>query len=99
MQCVGEELHVDLLFFNVAEPALAFTHSPGCMFISDQRAETISPLTLEPAQCPLSFCISQNPQHYSITSKRAVQQIQAIEELVVEDPGMKQHNSDPPKSV
>ncbi|XP_043119045.1 D-glutamate cyclase, mitochondrial-like isoform X3 [Puntigrus tetrazona] len=69
------------------KPSLAFTHSPGCMFITDQKAETISPRTLEPAQCPLSFCISQNPQHYSIASKRAVQQIRAIEELVVEDPG------------
>uniref|UniRef100_A0A8C1FZ94 D-glutamate cyclase, mitochondrial n=1 Tax=Cyprinus carpio TaxID=7962 RepID=A0A8C1FZ94_CYPCA len=69
------------------KPVLAFTHSPGCMFITDQKAETISPLTLEPAHCPLTFCISQNPQHYSIASKRAVQQIRAIEELVVEDPG------------
>lgn len=77
------------LFCNVAEPALAFTHSPGCMFITDQKAETVSPLTLEPAQCPLTFCISQNPQLYSMASKRAVQQIRAIEELVVEDPGMK----------
>uniref|UniRef100_A0A8C0YHT7 D-glutamate cyclase n=1 Tax=Cyprinus carpio carpio TaxID=630221 RepID=A0A8C0YHT7_CYPCA len=68
------------------KPVLAFTHSPGCMFITDQKAETISPLTLEPAHCPLTFCISQNPQHYSIASKRAVQQIRAIEELVVEDP-------------
>ncbi|XP_056101520.1 D-glutamate cyclase, mitochondrial isoform X2 [Rhinichthys klamathensis goyatoka] len=69
------------------KPALAFTHSPGCMFITDQKAETVSPLTLEPAQCPLTICISQNPQLYSMTSKRAVQQIRAIEELVVEDPG------------
>lgn len=68
------------------------------MFITDQKAETISPLTLEPAQCPLTFCISQNPQHYSMTNKRAVEQIRVIEELVVEDPGMKQHNFDPQKS-
>ncbi|XP_065144618.1 D-glutamate cyclase, mitochondrial isoform X1 [Paramisgurnus dabryanus] len=67
--------------------ALAFTHSPGCMFLTDQKSETISPITLEPSQCPLVFCISQNPQHYSMASERAVQQIRAIEELVVEDPG------------
>ncbi|XP_057200705.1 D-glutamate cyclase, mitochondrial isoform X2 [Triplophysa rosa] len=67
--------------------SLAFTHSPGCMFLTDQKAETVSPVALEPAECPLTFCISQNPQHYSMASKRAVQQIQAIEELVVEDPG------------
>lgn len=97
MQCVGKVLYVDLLFSNVAEPALAFTHSPGCMFITDQKAEIVSPLTLEPAQCPLTFCISQNPQLYSVASEKAVQQIRAIEELVVEDPGMKQHRFDPQK--
>ncbi|XP_067311520.1 D-glutamate cyclase, mitochondrial isoform X2 [Pseudorasbora parva] len=69
------------------KPALAFTHSPGSMFITDQKAETVSSLTLEPAQCPLTFCISQSPQLYSMASKRAVQQIRKIEELVVEDPG------------
>lgn len=58
------------------------------MFLTDLKAETVSPVAPEPAQCPLTFCISQNPQHYSMASKRAVQQIQAIEELVVEDPGM-----------
>jgi len=94
IQCVERELYVDRLFFDVAEPALAFTHSPGCMFITDQKAETVSPLTLEPAQCPLTICISQNPQLYSMTSKRAVQQIRAIEELVIEDPGMKKHRFD-----
>lgn len=98
MQCVGRELYDDRLFFNVAEPALAFTHSPGCMFITDQKAETLSPLTLEPAQCPLTICISQNPQFYSMASKRAIQQIRAIEELVVEDPGMKKHSFDPKKA-
>ncbi|XP_001923890.1 D-glutamate cyclase, mitochondrial isoform X1 [Danio rerio] len=67
--------------------ALAFTHSPGCMFITDQKAEAISPLSLEPAQRPLTFRISQDPQHYSMASERAVQQIRAIEELAVEDPG------------
>ncbi|KAA0711358.1 D-glutamate cyclase, mitochondrial [Triplophysa tibetana] len=67
--------------------ALAFTHSPGCMFLTDQKAETVSPVALKPTECPLTCCISQNPQHYSMASKSAVQQIQAIEELVVEDPG------------
>uniref|UniRef100_A0A673N7X9 D-glutamate cyclase n=1 Tax=Sinocyclocheilus rhinocerous TaxID=307959 RepID=A0A673N7X9_9TELE len=80
-------------------PLMAFTHSPGCMFITDQKAETISPLTLEPAHCPLTFCISQNPQLYSMASKKAVQQIRAIEELDVEDPGMKQHTFDPQKTI
>lgn len=75
MQCVEREPYVDHLFFNVAESALAFTHSPGCMFITDQKAETVSPLTLEPAQCPLTICISQNPQLYSMASKKTVQQI------------------------
>lgn len=60
------------------------------MFLTDQKAESVS--LLEPAQSPLTFCISQNPQNFSMASKRAVQQIQAIEELVVEDPGMTQHS-------
>uniref|UniRef100_A0A672T2W5 D-glutamate cyclase n=1 Tax=Sinocyclocheilus grahami TaxID=75366 RepID=A0A672T2W5_SINGR len=81
--CIGS----CILRYKIFSPLMAFTHSPGCMFITDQKAETISPLTLEPAHCPLTFCISQNPQLYSMASKRAVQQIRAIEELVVEDPG------------
>ncbi|TRY86724.1 hypothetical protein DNTS_013999, partial [Danionella cerebrum] len=72
---------------GVTEPALAFTHSPGSMFITDQKAETISHQALESEQRPLTFCISQNPQHYSMASERAVQQIREIEELAVEDPG------------
>uniref|UniRef100_A0A672T340 D-glutamate cyclase n=1 Tax=Sinocyclocheilus grahami TaxID=75366 RepID=A0A672T340_SINGR len=83
--CIGSCILRYKIFVN--DPLMAFTHSPGCMFITDQKAETISPLTLEPAHCPLTFCISQNPQLYSMASKRAVQQIRAIEELVVEDPG------------
>ncbi|XP_052001987.1 D-glutamate cyclase, mitochondrial isoform X1 [Xyrauchen texanus] len=69
------------------KPPLAFTHSPGCMFLTDREVETNSPHALEPEQCPLTFCISQNPQHYSMASKKAVKQIQAIEELAVKDPG------------
>lgn len=80
-------LHCGSLFFS--EPALAFTHSPGCMFVTDKEdtaTSSTSPMD-KPSECPLTFCISQNPLHYSIASKATVQQIRQLEEIAVEDPG------------
>uniref|UniRef100_A0AAR2KEH8 D-glutamate cyclase, mitochondrial n=1 Tax=Pygocentrus nattereri TaxID=42514 RepID=A0AAR2KEH8_PYGNA len=71
------------------KPALAFTHSPGCMFLTDREEATVSHQASESEECPLTFCISQNPLHYSVASKMAVQRVRAIEELIGEDPGQR----------
>ncbi|XP_063039853.1 D-glutamate cyclase, mitochondrial isoform X2 [Engraulis encrasicolus] len=74
-----------------SKPALAFTHSPGCMFVTDKEdtaTSSTSPMD-KPSECPLTFCISQNPLHYSIASKATVQQIRQLEEIAVEDPGQR----------
>ncbi|XP_072545670.1 D-glutamate cyclase, mitochondrial [Salminus brasiliensis] len=71
------------------KPALAFTHSPGCMFLTDQEETPVSVQASESELCPLTFCISQNPLHYSMASKPAVQRVRAIEQLIGEDPGQR----------
>ncbi|XP_010876953.1 D-glutamate cyclase, mitochondrial isoform X1 [Esox lucius] len=71
------------------KPPLAFSHSPGCMFLTDQEDTFVSAPTPEPEQCPLTFSISQQPLHYSVTSKAAVQRIRDLEEIIGEDPGQR----------
>ncbi|XP_031436529.1 D-glutamate cyclase, mitochondrial isoform X2 [Clupea harengus] len=72
-----------------SKPALAFTHSPGCMFVTDKEDTATSPLTVKPSECPVTFHISQNPLHFSMASKATVQQIRQLEEIAVEDPGQR----------
>ncbi|XP_030641827.1 LOW QUALITY PROTEIN: D-glutamate cyclase, mitochondrial [Chanos chanos] len=71
------------------KPDLAFTHSPGCMFVTDREEATDFPSSLEPAECPLTFCISQNPLHYSVASKAVVERIRSMEQIIGEDPGQR----------
>uniref|UniRef100_W5K3D8 D-glutamate cyclase, mitochondrial n=1 Tax=Astyanax mexicanus TaxID=7994 RepID=W5K3D8_ASTMX len=71
------------------KPALAFTHSPGCMFLTDKEEATVSLQDSDSVESPLTFCISQNPLHYSMASKLAVQRVRAVEELIGEDPGQR----------
>ncbi|KAJ7991124.1 hypothetical protein DPEC_G00294000 [Dallia pectoralis] len=71
------------------KPPLAFSHSPGCMFLTDQEDTSVSAPTAEAEQCPMTFSISQRPLHYSVASKAAVQRIRDLEEIVVEDPGQR----------
>ncbi|KPP79302.1 hypothetical protein Z043_101125 [Scleropages formosus] len=65
---------------------LAFTHSPGCMFLSDQEMFAATSTT-DPRQRPLTFSISQKPLRFSLVSEAAVHQIRALEKLIGEDPG------------
>lgn len=74
-------------YLSLSEPALAFTHSPGCMFVTDKEDSTTSLLTVKASECPVTFGISQNPLHFSMASKATVQQIRQLEEIAVEDPG------------
>ncbi|XP_029453650.1 D-glutamate cyclase, mitochondrial isoform X2 [Rhinatrema bivittatum] len=64
---------------------LAFTHSPGCMFITDLKNEKAA--LGDPEESPQVFCISHNPLHYSVASAKAVGKIQALEKLIGADPG------------
>lgn len=61
------------------------------MFLTDREEDNVSHQASESDGCPLTFCISQNPLHYSMASKTAVQQVRALEELIGEDPGGPEH--------
>ncbi|KAM3918417.1 D-glutamate cyclase, mitochondrial [Leptodactylus fuscus] len=64
---------------------LAFTHSPGCMFITDVKNEdTSDPGTKE---SPIVVQISSDPLHYSLVSQRTAENIRSLEEIVGIDPG------------
>ncbi|NXB35192.1 GLUCM protein, partial [Eulacestoma nigropectus] len=62
---------------------LAFTHSPGCMFITDLKNDNVSSL----GGVPQVHCISQDPLHFSIVSAEAAQKIKTLETLIGIDPG------------
>ncbi|XP_019407955.1 PREDICTED: UPF0317 protein C14orf159 homolog, mitochondrial isoform X2 [Crocodylus porosus] len=64
---------------------LAFTHSPGCMFITDQKNEDAEAYLKE---IPEVHCISQSPLYYSIVSAAAVKRIRDLESLIGIDPGL-----------
>ncbi|NWZ35515.1 GLUCM protein, partial [Brachypodius atriceps] len=62
---------------------LAFTHSPGCMFITDLKNDNVRSL----GGIPEVHCISQDPLHFSIVSAEAAQKIKTLETLIGIDPG------------
>ncbi|KAG8561868.1 hypothetical protein GDO81_015509 [Engystomops pustulosus] len=64
---------------------LAFTHSPGSMFITDvKNSDTPDPLTKE---VPVVVQISSDPLLYSLVSQRMAERIRLLEEIVGIDPG------------
>lgn len=75
---------------SLSESPLAFTHSPGCMFISDLKDDDDDGDDQAPAcarERPEVYCIGQNPLHYSIASATAVQKIRCLEDMIGADPG------------
>uniref|UniRef100_A0A8C4KEN7 D-glutamate cyclase n=1 Tax=Dromaius novaehollandiae TaxID=8790 RepID=A0A8C4KEN7_DRONO len=64
---------------------LAFTHSPGCMFITDLKNDDVT--VRSSREVPQVHCISQDPLHYSIISAEAAQKIKTLESLIGIDPG------------
>uniref|UniRef100_A0A3P8SAS3 D-glutamate cyclase n=1 Tax=Amphiprion percula TaxID=161767 RepID=A0A3P8SAS3_AMPPE len=82
-----------------SKPPLAFSHSPGCMFLTDIPDTPSSPLTApsdslepqhtkaHPEQTPLCFQVSHNPLLYSLASQAAVAKIRQLETVIGEDPG------------
>ncbi|XP_034531839.1 D-glutamate cyclase, mitochondrial [Notolabrus celidotus] len=81
-----------------SKPPLAFSHSPGCMFLTDipdSSTSTHKPLTCDgvdssdPEMTPLSFLMSDHPLWYSLASKRSVEKIRQLETIIGEDPGQR----------
>ncbi|XP_074764645.1 D-glutamate cyclase, mitochondrial isoform X1 [Athene noctua] len=64
---------------------LAFTHSPGCVFVTDLKNDNVR--VRSSREIPQVHCISQDPLHYSIVSAEAAQKIKTLETLIGIDPG------------
>lgn len=81
------------IFFIFPEPSLAFSHSPGCMFLCDVQDPAVNPTSVstdQTAGCesiPSSFLISHDPLLYSLASQKVVKKIRKLERIIGEDPG------------
>lgn len=73
------------VFSPILGAPLAFTHSPGCMFITDLKNDNVT--FRSSREVPQVHCISQDPLHYSIVSAEAAQKIKTLETLIGIDPG------------
>ncbi|XP_053191564.1 D-glutamate cyclase, mitochondrial [Scomber japonicus] len=85
-----------------SKPSLAFSHSPGSMFLTDlpdstpsspvtPPSDSVDPLAtiLSSELTPLSFLVSHNPLFYSLASQKAVVAIRQLETIIGEDPGQR----------
>ncbi|XP_072221631.1 D-glutamate cyclase, mitochondrial isoform X2 [Leuresthes tenuis] len=78
-----------------SKPSLAFSHSPGSMFLTDvpdsPSADIMNPLDAKPSPelTPLCFPVSHNPLMYSLVSKAAVAKIRQLEMIIGDDPGQR----------
>ncbi|XP_036954441.1 D-glutamate cyclase, mitochondrial isoform X1 [Acanthopagrus latus] len=81
-----------------SKPSLAFSHSPGCMFLTDvpdssspPPSDTVRSPTSDHSLdlIPRSFLLSQNPLLYSLVSHRAMEKIRQLETIIGEDPGQR----------
>ncbi|XP_028252154.1 D-glutamate cyclase, mitochondrial isoform X2 [Parambassis ranga] len=82
-----------------SKPSLAFSHSPGCMFLTDVPDSSSVSMTRfldsldspynkpNPELVPLCFQISHNPPFYSLVSQAAVERIRLLEMIIGDDPG------------
>lgn len=96
MNAQSLRIQLDSAFNVFAEPPLAFSHSPGCMFLTDV-SDSSTPLPSDSADSPsadpnlelspLCFQISHSPLLYSLASKRAVAKIRELERIIGDDPG------------
>lgn len=89
-------IQLDFAFNVFPEPSLAFSHSPGCMFLTDvpdsstpSPSDGADPPSADPnlELNPLCFQISHSPLLYSLASKRAVAKIRELERIIGDDPG------------
>ncbi|XP_034418954.1 D-glutamate cyclase, mitochondrial isoform X2 [Cyclopterus lumpus] len=86
-----------------SKPSLAFSHSPGCMFLTDIPDSSPSSPTPPPSESPVGspstdhnlelipfcFLVSHNPLLYSLASQRAVAKIRQLATIIGEDPGQR----------
>ncbi|KAK9533240.1 hypothetical protein VZT92_008374 [Zoarces viviparus] len=86
-----------------SKPSLAFSHSPGCMFLTDIPDSSPSSPTPPPSEgsagspstgqnlelIPFCFLVSHNPLLYSLASQGAVAKIRQLETIIGEDPGQR----------
>ncbi|XP_038585589.1 D-glutamate cyclase, mitochondrial [Micropterus salmoides] len=85
-----------------SKPSLAFSHSPGCMFLTDipdsspsspipPPSDSVDPPATDPnlELIPLCFLVSRNPLLYSLVSRRATAKIRQLETIIGEDPGQR----------
>ncbi|XP_030615060.1 D-glutamate cyclase, mitochondrial isoform X2 [Archocentrus centrarchus] len=76
-----------------SKPPLAFSHSPGCMFLTDVPDSPCSTITQpsdtkpSPELSPLCFQVSQNPLLYSLVSQATAVKIRQLETIIGDDPG------------
>nr|XP_033806919.1 D-glutamate cyclase, mitochondrial isoform X2 [Geotrypetes seraphini] len=80
-----KDVHGAPVHIGSPKSPLAFTHSPGCMFITDLKSEEA--VLNDPEESPQVCCISHNPLHYSVASAKAIRKIQTLESLIGADPG------------
>lgn len=71
-----------------SKPPLAFSHSPGCMFLTDIPDSPPSS-GLDPELTPLCLQITHNPLLYSLVSKKTVEKIRELERIIGDDPGQR----------
>ncbi|XP_077394561.1 D-glutamate cyclase, mitochondrial isoform X2 [Festucalex cinctus] len=76
-----------------SKPPLAFSHSPGCMFLTDVRDSSLVPDVPRGDKCgdaaSVCFQISQHPLFYSLASQGAVAKIRRLDDIIGQDPGQR----------
>ncbi|XP_078464735.1 D-glutamate cyclase, mitochondrial isoform X3 [Lampetra planeri] len=74
-----------------AHLSLAFTHAPGCMFVTDVKGQSAGPAPEQreegEAGAPEVVCVSRDPLLYSLVSAGAASAVHALERHVQLDPG------------
>ncbi|XP_014878837.1 UPF0317 protein C14orf159 homolog, mitochondrial isoform X2 [Poecilia latipinna] len=70
-----------------SKPPLAFSHSPGCMFLTD--IPDAPSANTDPQLTPLCFLVTHNPLLYSLVSKATAGKIRQLERIIGDDPGQR----------
>ncbi|KAM4723804.1 D-glutamate cyclase, mitochondrial isoform 2-T2 [Anableps anableps] len=68
-----------------SKPPLAFSHAPGCMFLTDVPDSA----STDPEPAPLCFQVTHNPLLYSLVSTATAAKIRQLERIIGDDPGQR----------